>query len=76
MTCLEEIDLWIETMERGIEFCSLRSIHEYIECAKENHLDASYFPIISCGFIVYRDRTIFLALENGGTRLSLNPIAA
>jgi len=74
MTCVEEISLWLEKMERGIQIFSLRSIDEYIECAKKENLDARYYPVVECGFIVYRDKTIFLASEEGGTKLSLNPI--
>lgn len=58
----------------GIPVFSLRSIGEYIECAKKENLDARYFPVVGCGFIVYMDKTIFLASEEGGTKLSLNPI--
>lgn len=76
MTCVEEINLWLEKMEKGIQIFSLRSIDEYIECAKKNELDARYFPVIESGFILYMDKTIFLASEEGGTKLSLNPITA
>ncbi len=74
MTCVEEINLWLEKMERGIPIFSLRSIDEYMECAKKENLDARYFPVVGCGFIVYMDKTIFLTSEEEGTKLSLNPI--
>ena len=76
MTCYEEIKECIETIEKGIPIFSLRSIEEYIECAKKNNLDARYFPVVDCGFIVYIDKTIFLTSENNGTILSLNPMSA
>jgi len=73
---MEELNLWIEKMEKGIQICSLCSIHEYIQSAKKNNLEARYFPVVESGFIVYRDKIIFLTLEKGGTRLSLDPITA
>lgn len=76
MTCVEEISQWLEKMEKGIPVFSLSSINELIECAKKNHLDARYFPIVKSGFIIYKDKTIFLASEESGTKLSLNPITA
>ena len=76
MTCMEELSLWLEKMERDIPIFSLRSIDEYIECAKKKDLDTRYFPIVDCGFIIYKDTTIFLTSEEGGTILSLNPIRA
>lgn len=76
MTCYEEIKECIEKIEKGIPIFSLRSIEEYIECAKKNNLDARYFPVVDCGFIVYIDKTIFLTSENNGTILSLNPISS
>lgn len=74
MKCYEEITQWIEKMERGMPVCSLRSIEEYIECAKKKNLDARYFPVVDCGFIVYKDTTIFLTSAERGTILSLNPM--
>jgi len=76
MTCDKEISLWLEKVMKGIPVFSLLSIHEYIECAKEKDLYARYFPVVDCGFIVYKDMTIFLTSEEGGTLLSLDPIVA
>ena len=76
MTCDKEISIWLEKMEKGIPIFSLHSIKEYIECAKKEDLDARYFPVVDCGFIIYKDRTIFLTSEEGGTILSLNPMSA
>lgn len=76
MTCDKEINLWLERMETSIPICSLRSIQEYIKCAKKKGLDARYFPVVDCGFIVYKDTTIFLTSQEGGTILSLNPMTA
>ncbi|GIU00072.1 hypothetical protein TSL6_05780 [Sulfurovum sp. TSL6] len=76
ITCDKEISQWLEKMEKGIPICSLRSIHEYIEYAKKKNLAADYFPVLDCGFIVYKDKTIFLTAEDGGTILSLNPMTA
>lgn len=72
MTCVEEINQWLEKMERGIPVFSLRPIGEYIECAKKENLDTRYFPVVKSGFIIYMDKTIFLVSEEGGTKLSLN----
>ena len=76
ITCNKEISQWLKKMERGIPICSLHTIQEYIECAKKKNLDARYFPVVNCGFIVYEERTIFLTAEEGGTILSLNPMTA
>jgi len=76
MTCDQEISLWLEKMEKDVPISSLRSIHEFIECAKKENLDARYFSVVECGFIVYKDTTIFLTSEEGGTVLSLNPMTA
>ncbi len=64
MSCDKEISECIDKMKKGIPIFSLHSIQEYIECAKKNNLDARYFPIVDCGFIVYKDTTIFLTSEN------------
>lgn len=74
MTCDKEISLWLEKVKKGIPIFSLRSIEEYIECAKKKDLDARYFPVVECGLIVYMDKTIFLTSEDGMTKLSLDPI--
>lgn len=76
MSCDKEISLWLDKVKKGIPIFSLHSIHEYIECAKKKDLDTRYFPIVDCGFIVYKDTTIFLTSDEGGTILSLNPITA
>ena len=75
-TCDKEINLWLKKMEKGVPICSLDTIQEYIECAKKKNLDARYFPVVDCGFIVYKDTTIFLTSQEGGTILSLNPMTA
>jgi len=74
MDCDKEISLWLEKMQKDIPICSLHSIQELIECAKKKYLDARYFPVVDCGFIVYKDTTIFLTSEEGGTILSLDPM--
>jgi hypothetical protein len=76
MKCYEEINQLLEKLEKGISICSLRSIEEFIECAKKKNLDARYFPVVNCGFIVYKDMTIYLTSEDRGTILSLNPMTA
>jgi len=76
VTCKKEIDQWLEKMEKGIPICSLHSIQEYIECAKKGNLEARYLPVVDCGFIIYKDTTIFLTSEEGGTVLSLDPMSA
>jgi len=74
MFCEKEINQWLDEMEKGIPICSLYSIHEYIECAKKKGLKAHYFSVVRCGFIIYKDTTIYLTSEEGGTILSTNPI--
>ncbi|WP_373030900.1 hypothetical protein [Sulfurovum sp.] len=74
ITCDKEISLLVEKMEKDIPICSLHSIQELIECAKNIDLDTRYFPVVDCGFIVYKDTIIFLTSEDGVTILSLNPI--
>lgn len=76
MTCKKEIGLCLEKMEKGLPVFSFHSIQEYIECAEKEDLDARYFSVVDCGFIIYKNTTIFLASEDGGTILSLNPITA
>ena len=76
MTCDKEINLSLEKIKKGIPIFSLRSIKEYIECAKKKDLDARYFPVLNSGFIVYQDTTIFLTAEDGGTTLTLEPLRA
>lgn len=76
ITCDKEISRCLENMEKGIPIFSLRSIQEYIEFAKKENLDARYFSIVDCGFIVYKDTTIFLTSQEEGTILSLNPMTA
>lgn len=74
MFCVDEINKWLDKLEKGIPIFSLVSIDEYIKCAKEQNLVTEYFPIVDSGFIVYKDRTIILTSEEGGTRLSMKPI--
>jgi len=58
-------------LEQGIPIFSLATIDKYIECAKEQNLVTEYFPVVKCGFIIYKDMTIYLTSEDGGTTLSL-----
>lgn len=74
MFCVNEIDQWLEKLEQGISVFSLVSIDKYIECAKEQNLVTQYFPVVDSGFIVYKDKTIILTSQEGGTRLSIKPI--
>ncbi len=76
VTCDKEISLCLEDMEKGTPIFSLHSIQEYIKFAKKKNVDARYFPTVDCGFIVYKDTTIFLTSQEGGTVLSLNPMTA
>ena len=76
ITCDKEISLCLVDMEKGTPIFSLHSIQEYIEFAKKKNVDARYFPTVDCGFIVYKDTTIFLTSQEGGTILSLNPMTA
>lgn len=76
VACEKEIAQWLEKMQKGIPICSLYSTQEFIECAKKQNLEARYFSVVDCGFIVYKDTTIFLTSEEGGTVLSLDPMSA
>jgi len=72
--CINELNQWLEELEKGLSIVSSASIDQYIECAQKQNLVSRYFPIVDSGFIVYKDKTIILTSEEGGTRLSIKPI--
>jgi hypothetical protein len=71
---LNEIDQCLEELEHCIDVYSLFSIDKYIQYAKEHDLITQYFPVVDSGFIVYKDKTIFLTSEKVGTKLSIRTI--
>ena len=74
MFCVDEMNQWLEKLEQGIPIFSLVTIDKYIECAKKQNLVTQYFSVLKCGFIIYKDTTIYLTSEDDGTTLSLSPI--
>ena len=74
MFCINELNQCLDELDQGLSIFSSASISRYIECAKQQNLVTNYFPIVDSGFIVYKDKTIILISEEGGTRLSVNPI--
>jgi|GEM_PF-2238330 len=72
--CTNEINKWLEELEQGNSILSTVSIDKYIDCAQRQNLVTQYFPIVDSGFIVYKDKTIILTSEEGGTRLSIKTI--
>ena len=74
MFCVDEMNQWLEKLEQGIPIFTLVTIDKYIECAKKQNLVTQYFSVVNCGFIIYKDTTIYLTSEDGGTTLSLSPI--
>ena len=74
MFCLNEIDHNLNKLEQGYSVFSSFPIDKYIDCAKKHNLTTQYFSVIDSGFIVFKDKTIILISEEGGTRLSIKPI--
>lgn len=74
MFCVDEISKWLDELEQGISVFSSASIDKYIKCAKEQNLVTKYFPVLDSGFIVYKDKTIILTSQEGGTTLSIKPM--
>ena len=74
MFCINELNQWLEELEKGRSIVSSASIDKYIDCAQKQNLVTRYFPIVDSGFIVYKDKTIILTSEEDGTRLTIKPI--
>jgi 5'(3')-deoxyribonucleotidase len=72
--CVNELNQCLEELEQGLSIFSSASIDKYIECAQKQNLVTKYFPIVDSGFIIYKDKTIILSSEEGGTRLSIKTI--
>ncbi|TNF44406.1 MAG: hypothetical protein EP216_02140 [Epsilonproteobacteria bacterium] len=71
---MNELEQCLEELEQGNSVLSFLSLDEYIQCAKEHDLITEYFPVVESGFIVYKEKTIILTSEEGGTRLSIKTI--
>ena len=74
MFCVNEIDQAFEKLNQGITVFSYFSIEKYVKCAKEQNLIAQYFPVVESGFILYKEKIIFMIAEDGGTKFSMDPI--
>lgn len=74
MFCIHELNQWLDISEQGISVFSGVSIDVYIDCTQKHNLTTQYFPVTDSGFIVYKDKTILLTSEEGGTRLSIKSI--
>ena len=74
MFCINEIEQNLAQLEEGLSIFTSSPIDKYIECARKQNLVTQYFPVVDSGFIVYKEKTIILTSQEGGTKLSIKTI--